>query len=121
MLNIRQVVFLIAMVSIITFDVNAAEVNRTNLQIIKIASIATNRPEAPSGTQGTIRIYVNSGSWGNTTCRADAADIQMVDNHLLTIIMSAVAYGKTVDISVQSEIRPDGGEVCQATVVLITI
>lgn len=98
----------------------AEEVTRTNVQIQKILSISTERPEA-SKMQGLVRMQVNSESWGTTTCRGNAVDVQYLDYHLLTNIYKSVQLNKSIDVTVESTLRPDGGEVCQATQIKLNI
>jgi len=101
-------------------EINAIEVTRSNVQVQKIVPIATDRPASPA-VQGTIRVYLNSGAWGSTSCRTDAADLQKVDSHLLGTLLSGISLRKTIDIVVESNLRPDGGEVCQAIAIILNM
>jgi len=92
-----------------------AQTGKRVVTISKFHPISENRPAAPA-SQNLIRVYVNSGDWGNTDCRRDAADLLESDTHLLSILLAAWIAGKTIAIEVDERSRPWSGDtVCQIT------
>lgn len=88
----------------------AAETSR-QVTVLEMMPIAAERPNAPA-SQNLVRIYVNSASWGATTCRANAADLKATDTHLLSTLLFALASQKSITIAVDDSRRPYD-DVCQ--------
>jgi hypothetical protein len=99
---------------------SGAEFTRT-VSIGKIAAISTVRPAA-LGAQGFVRIYMSTAaSWGNSSCRADAADLSIDDWQLYGAIMRAWKDNLSLSITVESTERIDTTDtVCRITVVAST-
>ena len=97
--------------------VSAQEVNRMNLTIDRIHPISGERAGA-TNSQNLTRVYVNPGAWGSSDCRTDAADLKKEDTHTLSVLLTAFALNRSVDIYVDSTSKP-WGRVCQITAVTI--
>ncbi len=106
--------FIITMMAcIFCSDALSAEYVRSNVTINTMLSIGAQRPSAPS-SQDIIRLYLTAGSWGSSSCRTTSADIQKVDSHLISILLSAMAQNQPVSIAVDDTLRPVD-DTCQVT------
>ena len=97
-----------AFISLASFapQAGAAEFSRTFI-IHHVAGVSTSRPAYP-GAQSVFRIYAPSlQAWGNSSCRADSADLAMDDYHMLPIVLRAWKDGLTVTVVVESNVRID--------------
>ncbi len=92
----------------------AAEYTRSSVNIIGFSPNADNRPHKPVASN-IIRIVINEASWGaGSTCRENAADLQKSDTHMLSILLTAWASGKSVKMTVDDTLKPID-TVCQVT------
>ena len=96
---------------------NAAPYTRNDLTITNMHPMAMDRVHC-SQCSGITRIYVNSGSWGVSNCRADAGDLLKEDDHILAILMMGWVVGKKVRIEVDDTVKPLD-EVCKITAVYV--
>ena len=81
--------------------------------------MGSSRPHCPS-CQGFTRVYIKESdvSWGNTTCRKDAADLSKEDTHLMSVLLIAFSTGRPVKIEVTDILRPvSNDQVCQITAI----
>ena len=84
----------------------AAEFSR-QVTIARAATVSVSRPAYP-GSQSVFRVYTASlGSWGNSSCRADAADMSLDDWHMYGLLMRAWKDSLTLYVTVESSIRID--------------
>ena len=91
---------------------DAAEYSR-DVTVTQILPIAADRPAA-SQSANLVRVYVNSASWGASTCNQDSADLQVGDKHLISALLTAWASGKLITIAVDDSRRPYD-TTCQVT------
>lgn len=77
---------------------------RENILIKKLAAV-TNESTSSSVYQGFTRLYFTAGRWGNTSCRASAADISPEDERIYQAALQAHIAGKRVDVKVDSRTR----------------
>jgi hypothetical protein len=97
-----KILFVVCLLPVFLF---AKPVTRNSLSISALHPQAVDRLHCPS-CSGVTRVYVNSGAWGDTDCRADAADLYKEDDHLLSILLFAWASGKQISIEVNNNERP---------------
>jgi hypothetical protein len=79
----------------------------------EILPIAADRPAYP-GSANLVRTYVNQAAWGSSACRTDAADLQASDKHLVSVLLTAWATGRSIIIAVDDAKHPFDS-VCQVT------
>ena len=91
-----------------SIDAFATSARRGNVTIVNIHPVAIAR----QSHGGVTRVYVNHEAWGGTDCRPTAGDIQREDTHLLSILLTAWALGKLIDMEVESS-RKITDDVCQ--------
>ncbi len=77
---------------------------RENLLIKKLAAV-TNESTSSSVYQGFTRLYFHPGAWGNTSCRASAADIAPEDERVYKAALEAHIAGHKVDVKIDSRTR----------------
>ena len=99
----------------VTIDSTAASAVR-QVTVTSLHPIANERPHS-AGTNLT-RVYVNSGAWGKTSCRTDAADLKKEDSHILSQLLWAISSKKSIKIEVNDTLRPFD-TVCQITALFI--
>jgi hypothetical protein len=83
----------------------AGEYQRVNVHINKITAIASTRPALPS-SERYYRVYVNSGSWGTSTCRPDTFDVSMDDTAILDLLLQTRFSFETIEITLDDNLRP---------------
>jgi hypothetical protein len=81
----------------------AAEFSRAT-KITKVLSIAADRPSGPQSASLT-RIYVDVAAWGTSNCRQDAVDLLPSDKHLMAMLLSSWASGRSLSIAVDDTRR----------------
>jgi hypothetical protein len=98
---------------------DAAEFTR-QVTVARVAMTSVSRPAYP-GAQSIFRVYSTSaGSWGNSDCRADAADLSLDDWHMYGLLMRAWKDSIQVNITVESSIKIDTTDtVCKIVAVLV--
>ena len=87
-------------------------------RVVTVTKVHPIGPVRPAGvtTQNTLRIYVNWASWGNSSCRADAADISGDDWLLISTFLQAWKDGRTITMYVDDTLRVVSGDtVCRVT------
>lgn len=83
---------------------NAFAHTRENILIKKLAAV-TNESTTSSVYQGFTRLYFHPGAWGNTSCRAAAADIAPEDERIYQAALEAHIAGRRVDVKIDSRTR----------------
>jgi hypothetical protein len=63
------------------------------------------KSRADTAGKAITRVYVNSVTWGNTTCRADAIDIDGEDKHIMSILLSSWIAGKKITVNVDDSAK----------------
>ena len=97
--------------------VHAAEFSRY-VTITGSLAMAAARPA--STYKDALLVYINSATWGATTCRQDAVVIQKTDTHLLAQLWIAQLSGKTIVMHIDDALRPfSGDDTCQVTMVQV--
>jgi hypothetical protein len=82
--------------------------------------MAAARPAYPNG-QDHVLVYVNSATWGTSTCRQDAVAIKKADTHLLAPLLAALQTAKTIVLYVDDSLRPFAPDpaICQVTMIQV--
>jgi hypothetical protein len=78
----------------------AKPVSRSGLKIERIHPMSVDRTHCGVKCSSLTRFYVNKGSWGDTNCRTDAADLLKEDSHIYSLLLIIWASGKKVRIEV---------------------
>lgn len=89
----------------------ATEFGRNAVVLDKILPISATRVINPP-SRNIVRIYVNEGAWGGSTCRGNSADISGSDKALMAVLLTAWTLGKGIDVVVDDSLRPIDS-VCQ--------
>jgi hypothetical protein len=97
----------------------AAEYSRSDLSITSLKGMAVSRP-ANLNAVDYIRLYTNSGSWGSSNCRQDAADLSKADTHLVSMLLSALAQKQSVILSIDDSLKPIDNT-CQVVAIEVNI
>lgn len=91
--------------------ITATEHTRDNLIIDKIMPISGSRL-VEVNSRNIIRVYIQATTWGDG-CRDTAFDLRKEDSHLYTAVLSALASGFKISVTVEGSARPID-DVCQA-------
>ena len=91
----------------------AAELTRSDVKIVKIHTVAQQRPADPQ-SQGYTRVYIEANKSDSTdTCRADAVDISPNDTYLRELLVEGWSNRRRIELTVDTELTPLPGKVCQ--------
>ena len=105
--------------SLISTCASALEIQKavTVTQIIPIAAI---RPAA-AGSQNFVAVNINPVDWGTPNCRGDSVFIAESDRHLISILLSGIAMGKSLSFSIDDTLAPVYGTYCQLIYITVNL
>ncbi len=106
---VRIILVLLIVTSELVF---ATEYVKENVQISSIRPFSEAQVEFP-GLANYIRIYMPDSSWGDSNCRNNAADLSKNDTHILSVLLTAWASGKQIDMYVDDSIPRVHSTVCR--------
>ena len=112
--------YCIAVLSILFSALTQAEdvARRDNLEIKTWHPSSINRVNNPK-YNGVVRLYfTESGAWGNTSCRQDAADITNEDTALISSMLSAFMANKKMKVEINASLGKIDN-VCKITAAFI--
>ena len=112
----KKAILLMMTLALIATHAHARVVNR-EVAIQKLHPIAAARSGAVG--ENITRVYVNSASWGGTSCRQDAGDLTKEDTHLLSILLWAMSNNAKIVMEVDDTRRPVD-TVCRITALFVT-
>ena len=104
-------VFLFTIAAGLSFSF-AVERNREAISVVGVLPISSNRI-VETGSRNTIRVYINQGGWGGSSCRETAFDIRKEDSHIYSTLLTALASGWKISVTVEDTQKPSD-DVCQA-------
>ena len=100
------------LLAVVALNSVAAEFSRSAVVLDKMVAISGARP-VNTASQNIVRIYVNDGAWGGSTCRGNSADVLASDKALIAVLLTAWTTGRSIDVGVDDTSRPIDS-VCRA-------
>jgi len=92
--------------SLVSNVTQAQEFQRNALTVTSLTPNSAARIGNAIGTANFIFVNVNAGAWGTSTCHGSSVLLAESDRHLVSILLSAVSMGKTVNIGVEDTLKP---------------